>query len=185
MILHWYLYKDSKIKRIRLSDTHYISTIIFKIFLIGVTTFIFIVNFNLIGNIFSLIGLGKYSHYFWGVYTFQINQIILRIPIITLFIIFLYKNPHKDKKYYFYLLLFILDLLFSQLGELNEYSYRISQYLFVFNIIYLPWLAYNSKNAKILSKLILISFILVYWYYNFYFLGRTETVPFEFFNKIR
>ena len=70
----------------------------------------------------------------------------------------------------------------SQLGSISIYSSRISIYFSMFNCI-----AYSSiceigkkREVRTLSKMLLISFLLIYWIYYFAIRGFSETIPYQF-----
>lgn len=99
-----------------------------KIFVYGC---IALLSLSIIALILDRIGLSKYSGYIKGdngLYLLP-NQILIRLPIIILFLIRWKKILKEDKLAPFYGSMFVLDLLTSQLMSINAYAFRIGSFL--------------------------------------------------------
>ena len=141
---------------------------------------IMVMNSDMLVKVLEILGFDYYSKYIAGDVTFLVSKIIKIMPIILLFIItyryFIKKYPDS----YFYILMFVMDVLISQFSSVNAYGVRIGYLFQTFSIVSFPLLC-NSHPQKLINKLIkllLIIYLIVYWYYYFVYSGSNETVPY-------
>lgn len=145
---------------------------------------IFIVfNRDLLLSLLTAFGLDKYSGYLANQISISYLQIVIRIPLIY-FYVTQYKNMVKqNKNYTIFLVIFIIDLLVSNLSSSGKNSSRISVIFNFFTIISIPILSSVSKNNKlnILNKTAIICYSMIYWYVIYIYLGACNVYPYKFF----
>lgn len=154
-----------------------------KIFVYGC---IVLLSLNIIAVILSHIGLSKYIGYIQGnngLYLLP-NQILLRLPVILLFIIRWRKILKEDKLAPFYGAMIALDLLTSQLMSINTYAFRIGSFFSEYNILSYPALVYagnrKCKANRYMALLYVIAYLAYYWIYYYVITGTHATFPYVF-----
>ena len=143
---------------------------------------IILLGYNSLMPILNAVGLQKYIGYIDGDLAFLANQLVLRLPIIILFSINWKNLVNKERNTYFYFLMVILDLLFSQFSSITDQSGRIGMYFSMFIIYSLPSIAnsYRRLSSKTAMYSIVILYVTSTWFYDYVLQGRTETVPYMF-----
>ncbi len=178
-VIYKILKKKSKTNLTLTLGNHKILVRKIALLLIIFLSIIFIFNSSILTNILELIGLNYYVGYINGNVYFSIGKLIKYVPII-LIIIFEYKQLIKNENSYFYILMFILDILISYFSTVNIYAVRISYFFQIFNIILFPILIGTTKYQlnKIINYVIILLYLGTYWYYNFVITGANETIPY-------
>lgn len=136
---------------------------------------------SIIASILNIIG-SQYASYITGELQFSINQIIIRFPLIVVFLISskeLFR--YSPKKYYFYLSILLLDLCVSQFSTIGN-AYRISYYFLFFDVLFIGS-TFNtlSGKKKILVFIFLLLYCIVFWIFFIYNENSGETIPFKFY----
>lgn len=183
-ILFVYVYCTEKKKSIRATRFKlYESMAPIKIFVYGC---IMLLSLNTIAVILRYIGLSKYIVYIQGdngLYLLP-NQILLRLPIILLFVIRWKKVLKEDKLTPFYGSMLVLDLLTSQLMSINPYAFRIGSFFSEYNILSYSAMVYAGKRKhtakKYMTLLCVIAYLVIYWVYYYVIKGSHETFPYVF-----
>lgn len=178
-VIYKILKKKSKTNLTLTLGNHKILVRKIALLLIIFLSIIFIFNSSILINILELIGLNYYVGYINGNVYFSIGKLIKYVPII-LIIIFEYKQLIKNENSYFYILMFILDILISYFSTVNIYAVRIGYFFQIFNIILFPILIGTTKYQlnKIINYVIILLYLGTYWYYNFVIMGANETIPY-------
>lgn len=157
--------------------------------------FLMLCSVNLVADALQLVGLGKYVGYLGGgAVTFMPNQLILRIPIILMFVITLRQTKRRcgesiiDKSdgglVHFLLVVSVLAIIASQLSGSVAYSARIAVYLDVFSIAtlaYMVSIASKQNTSNIILVMACGLYIVTYWFYYYGYGNSGETVPYSFF----
>ena len=154
-----------------------------KIFIYGC---VMLLSLNIIAVILSHIGLSKYIGYIQGdngLYLLP-NQILLRLPIIIVFIIRWKKILKEDKLAPFYGSMLVLDLLISQLMSINAYAFRIGSFFSEYNILSYSALVYAGnrkyKANRYMALFYVIAYIMFYWVFYYVITGTHATFPYVF-----
>lgn len=148
------------------------------LFIVSVLGIFLIANSNVIVDFLGNIGMEYYSRYVNGKVTFLVSSIMKNLPIVLMFIIFGKNFKNKYSNAYFYILIFIYSIIIEQFTTVNVYAARIALIFSMFNIVSLSELSCSYKNKKILITF-LVCYLFTYWYYNFVFIGGSETIPYE------
>jgi len=150
-----------------------------KLALIIVVGIVFIVFYQLIGNLLRILGLGAYARYLSEGTVFLPGQILLRLPLFL--IIFLeWNHLKKEELNIFFIALLILDLLTSQLSGVNTQAIRISMYFAYTKLLLIPIL-YNGTRQKRIVRPAINLYLIAYWTYMFVITISGETYPYKFF----
>ena len=140
---------------------------------------------NLIVKIMGMIGLSAYVHYIMGDLTFLPNQLIIRLPILILSVIYKEKlYQEENDKFYFYVCCIIYTIVFSQFASVNSFSYRIAMTFSIFQISFIPCVASIPSKIKLsyskhfkFNRLIMFLYLLAWW--SYYCLLKTDsTLPY-------
>lgn len=184
LILFVYIYSSKKREFIRIGKiTIGEEMSIIKIFLYGC---IVLLSLNIITVMLSYFGFSKYIGYIQGNSDLFLmpNQIIIRLPIIILFIVRWKKLSKSDKLAPFYGAMLVLDLLVSQLLSLNSYASRICYYFSEYSLISYSALVYAGNQKLRTNRYIMLGYIIVYlviyWMYYYVITGFNETFPYVF-----
>lgn len=143
-----------------------------------------LMNLGTLLRIMSSLGLDRFSNYLVGDQLRLLpNQILLRLPLLAIFLINWKYFRKKGAVAAFYLAMLLLDMVASQLVSVDMYSFRIAAYFFLFATLAIPTMysTLESTPRRILTAICLIGYMLAYWYYTFVMQGRHETVPYHFF----
>lgn len=174
--------KKSEVKKnVHLKSSE--STFPIKVFIFGI---ILLLSLNVVATFLNYIGLSKYVGYIQGDNKLYIlpKQILLRLPIIVLFV-FRWKSIAKeDALAPFYASMIVLDLLASQLMSINEYAFRISSFFSEYNIVsYSALVHIKGRKHGIKHYIFLVyvlSYIVCYWVYYYVITGAHATFPYVF-----
>lgn len=151
-----------------------------KILLVMVVSLGVLFTLDQISGLLGAIGLGRFSGYISGDVGLQINQIIVRLPLLVLMFTHWKKMVKRGWNVHFFFIMTYLDILVSQLTSVNIYSGRIGEYFSIFNIIYLPliYMATKQRVNKMILMGYVIAYLLFYWFYYFVFEGIHQTYPY-------
>lgn len=147
---------------------------------------IVVLSFNKLTSILSYFNLDYYAKYIDSNIansTSNAMKFLREIPFILLILATSKGFKSKNKNAQFYLLLYIYNVIILLFSINNAYFYRIAYYFSIFNTILFPSLilSLNNKPNKIIYSFCLFTYLGIYWYYFFVFIGRYGTVPYQFF----
>lgn len=134
----------------------------------------------LVVKFLDLINLSRYSGYIMGNIQFMPNQIINRLPMIVLFILFLKKLHEFDRNIRFYFVMFFFELVCLQFTSVNAFGGRIATYFSIFSIISYSVICKIKTNGISVAKWITIAYLWIYWWYYYVYSGVSQTVPYIF-----
>ncbi len=131
----------------------------------------------------NLVGLQKYSGYLSEDISISRLQMAVHIPLLYFYITQFKNMITFDKKYIIFLVLFILDLLASNLSSAGLYASRIGVIFNFFIIISLVVLSSVSKNSKVnlFNNICVVCYCIAYWYLVYVYLGSCQVYPYEFY----
>lgn len=142
--------------------------------------FAFLIFHNSLGSLFNLVGLSRFAAYISGKVAFMPNQVIVRAPLLVLFI-FNWRKLKHNRENYFYLSMLIYAIIFAQFSSINIFAARLSMYFMIyytFTVVELDKI--RIKNININTIFVIIYSILYWWYYYVLF-NVAETVPYAMF----
>ena len=145
-----------------------------------------LLSLNFITILLRTFGLAKYAGYIQGNKSIFLltNQILLRLPIIVLFIIRWKRMAKEDELTPFYGSMFVLDLLASQLTSINIYAIRIASFFAEYNILSYCALIYAGNRKyranRYATLLYVLAYVLYYWIYYYIIMGTNATFPYVF-----
>lgn len=153
------------------------------VILITLVSFVAILNLDLLIQLMEMVGIDRFSTYLKGdTMHLLVNQIIIRLPLILLFVIN-WKHlrrftPHGA----FYLVILFIDMVLSQLISVDVYSFRIGYYFTVYLMLGIPALyaGIPCHVKRTATTVILVAYCLFYWYYTYVMQLRHETIPYTF-----
>lgn len=154
-----------------------------------------IVDFLIKSNLLS----DKYAMYltnFLGL-GFSFKSLLLKVPVIGIFV-YTYKYLDKDvEDYFFFLFIFIFDFIFYQLRIINVTFSRMSLYMYIFQILSVPYminfihsnipLNFSLPKIRKTYKVILndrlitqlyILYLVVVWFYQVVIAGINDIYPY-------
>lgn len=168
--------------KISIKSGKYNSTII-RLLLILFIGLVLLCGLNNLYYLFSeLPFLSGYAQYISGNVKFSINQIIVRIPIIILFVCNWEKIKKEKRLGCFLLSALIMDLIISQLVNVSfGQSGRIALYFGCYNIFSLPliYTSIENRQKKIFIKDLLIIYLFFYWWFYYVYKNVSETYPYQ------
>lgn len=186
LLIYWFLYgrkEKRKSKTENIFNNNYLKIICIAI--VGlILTFMPIV----MKRIFSSSPLfAQYLGYIPDTISLSISQLVVKLPFLIIILIE-WKSMKDNPLRYFYLLMAIIDILFSQfsgysaLSTASAFAGRISAYTSAFYIYSVPnaLMLDVNKNRKIILMFVLILFLIVYWYHFTIVLNYNETFPYVF-----
>lgn len=130
-----------------------------------------------------LINLGFISEYDYyltdiNIGNISLNAILFHIPIILIMLSF----SNKEEKHLNLLKgLVISGIILDFIGTSKQYLSRIALYYTMFEILLIPLLLkhINNQTTKKLISFLYIIFLVIYFVYQFYILGRHEIFPYQ------
>lgn len=184
VIMLVYMYSSKKREYVKIANFKLDESMApIKIFVYGC---ILLLSLNIITVVLRHIGLVKYIGYIQGDNGLYIlpNQILLRLPIIILFIIRWKRIAKEDRLVPFYGSMLVLDLLSSQLMSVNAYAFRISSFFSEYNIISYCALVYAGNRKyranRYITLFYILAYIVYYWIYYYVITGTHATFPYVF-----
>lgn len=163
---------------LRLQTACVVSVIIFAV------AMFFIMNPGILVKILSTAGLNQYIGYLEGNQVrLLLAQIVLRIPQVALLLISWKELNREDRATPFYLAVVLLDVAVAQLVSIDENALRISSYLSMFSILWIPavYRACRPGLKRNAVTVLVILYCLFYWYYTYVMQMRHQTIPYQFF----
>lgn len=148
--------------------------IIVAIILLGI---IALCNINYFVEFLSSIGFDKYINYINGSIVFMPNQIIIRLPIVILYIINWKIIIEEKDNFRFFVCMLCMDIICAQFTSVNIYSGRIALFFSQFSIIAFP-VFYAKERYKNVNKIILWGYLLFYWAFFFVLKMQDSTIPY-------
>lgn len=130
-----------------------------------------------------LINLGFISEYDYyltdiNIGNISLNSILFHIPIILIMLSF----SNKEQNHLNLLKgLVISGIILDFIGTSKQYLSRISLYYTMFEILLIPMLIkhINNQTTKKIISFLYIIFLVIYFVYQFYILGRHEIFPYQ------
>lgn len=179
-----YMYSQKQRKYIRIANFRLSGSLVpVKVFIYGC---IVLLSLNVIAVLLRNFGLAKYVGYIQGngsIYLLP-NQIILRLPIIILFIIRWRKILTEDELTPFYGTMIVLDLLASQLISINVYAFRIASFFSEYSMISYSALVYAGnrkyRTNRYVTLFYVLAYMVYYWIYYYIITGTNATFPYVF-----
>ena len=142
-----------------------------------------LMNLSLLLKVLSLVGMGQYSNYLQGNdIQLMASQIVLRLPLLIVLFWCFRSMCRTDSATPFYASVVLLDLVVSQLVSIDDNALRISAYLSMYNILWVPSAYHSCKKGmkRTLVTLLVIAYAVFYWYYTYILQGRHMTYPYVF-----
>ncbi len=156
---------------------------VIALILISTVSLMVILNLDVVLKLMSAIGFDRFSNYLEGnSMTLLVNQIIIRLPLLLLFVIYWKQLCRYTQAASFYFVMLVLDLIAAQLISIDTYAFRIGQYFLLYAIIAIPELYTSLKKplTRNLTTVFIIAYLLAYWFYNYVIQLRHETYPYQF-----
>ena len=134
---------------------------------------------------FSKLFINNLDFYFYNSYINRIDAsklslsyFIIYIPIILMMIFIKEKN---DKVINVGKSIMISGYLFGLIGTSAKYLNRISIYFTVFEILFVPYVlkSIKIKKTRIIIICLYISYLIVFFVYQYYYLGRHQIFPYN------
>lgn len=160
-----------------------ISSRTLSVVLISIVALAAVMNLDLILNLMSAVGFDRFSNYLKGnQISLMINQIILRLPLILLFLCNWKYFKKSTKAAAFYMTMLLLDMVAAQLISVDVYAFRIGHYFLQYVILAAPALYACRKPGfqRTTTVLLMIAYCLFYWYFTYILELRHETYPYAF-----
>lgn len=184
VIFFLYMYSQSQREYIRIANFRIDGSFApAKVFVYGC---IVLLSLNVIAILLRTFGLEKYAGYIQGngsIYLLP-NQIILRLPIIVLFLVRWKRMMAEDKLTPFYGSMLVLDLLASQLISINVYAFRIASFFSEYNMLSYSALVYAGNRKHRANRYMILLYVLVYivfyWIYYYVITRSHATFPYVF-----
>lgn len=123
----------------------------------------------------------KYSRYLTGNgFDLSLNPIILRAPIIIVFMVFYRKYKTKNNQLFdFFLVMLFADAILSLLRGVIPTLYRLSMYFGMIKIVAYPYTCVIfNRNSKKVVKTMLVMMLFIIWYYQIIIQGNEEVYPY-------
>lgn len=177
----------TNIKCIKIKTWPIDGTIIYYI-LFSAISFVFLLSINSVVPMMDQLGLGDYTQYLSGGYSFSLNQFIYQVPFIIIIILtnsLFVKLSHNKKRIRdvgtFLGCMFFINIFLSQINTISVISWRVVLLFSVMNIIIVPFAIRYCKIIKYkkVSIYILFIFLIAYWCLNIPILNRQDTLPYR------
>lgn len=185
MFVYWLLYRNTKTQLyFKLNNDHVLSEQALLSLFLSLMVVIALFSPAIIKEILSSFNLSKYVSYLPSSIKGSWIELITRLPFFAILLVE-WRNNSKNKLRYFYLVMTVLDICLSQLSGNDSaatvFGSRISWYTSVFYIYSMSDMLEVKKDTKTLvSKILLILYLCIYWYVFTVVLNYNETVPYIF-----
>ncbi len=185
MFVYWLLYRNTKTQLyFKLNNDHVLSKQALLSLFLSLMVVIALFSPAIIKEILSSFNLSKYVSYLPSSIKGSWIELITRLPFFAILLVE-WRNNSKNKLRYFYLVMTVLDICLSQLSGNDSaatvFGSRISWYTSVFYIYSMSDMLEAKKDTKTLvSKILLILYLCIYWYVFTVVLNYNETVPYIF-----
>lgn len=154
--------------------------IVLLFFLVAIAA---VMNLHLVLKLMSLVGLDRFSGYLKGEQMrLMVNQIILRLPLLVVFLINWKDMCRSHKATPFFMAMLLMDFVASQLVSVDINAIRIGNYFSVYSMLWLPALCACQRPGvkRSLTAFAISGYAVLYWYYFYIFSLRHETYPYAF-----
>lgn len=151
--------------------------------LVTAASFVAILNLDLVIKLMGLLGVSKFSNYLEGdEMHLLVTQIVLRLPVIFLFLINWKDLRKATPRAAFYLGMMLMDMVLSQLISVDVYSFRIGYYCSIYLLLAVPELygAIPCRFRRTVTTVAMIAYYLFFWYYTYVMQLRHATYPYSF-----
>lgn len=185
MFVYWLLYRNTKTQLyFKLNNDHVLSKQALLSLFLSLMVVIALFSPAIIKEILSSFNLSQYVSYLPSSIKGSWIELITRLPFFAILLVE-WRNNSKNKLRYFYLVMTVLDICLSQLSGNDSaatvFGSRISWYTSVFYIYSMSDMLEAKKDTKTLvSKILLILYLCIYWYVFTVVLNYNETVPYIF-----
>ena len=138
---------------------------------------------NIVVELMVATGMTRFAGYLSGdPLSLLPMQILIRLPLLLLFLVcwkLFRKNSHMAP---FYLTMLLLDILLSQLMSVAAHAIRIGMYFSAYTVLWIPamYSALRTRRQKLLFCGAVITYLLVYFLYNYVLQGRNQIYPYAF-----
>lgn len=183
--IYFYICLHKKVK-LQIKRFH-ISGYTLAVCILTLAAVLLLLNLNLLLKFMNAIGFDRFSNYLEGnQLTFLPKQILLRLPLIAIFLVNWKYFRKRGAAAAFYIAMLLMDVIAAQLISVDVYSFRIGSYFSLYTTLAVPTLyaTLEGKNRKLLTALCLIGYMLAYWYFTYVMQLRHETVPYQFFFEV-
>lgn len=173
-----FIYKKNKV--VFMISKKIIPKDIISVTFLSLIVFIAVFGTGILGRFIAALGLDKFSNYISGDVHLLPNQIMMRLPLIMLYVLNWRRMNNKDKLTPFYFTMLFWDLIASQLISVNVYAFRISMFFSAYSIFSIPalFVSQEKKNSKILITILVSLYLIYYWYYTYVVQGMHATIPY-------
>ena len=115
---------------------------------------------------------GKSISFFW-------QEFAIRAPAIALCAV-LYKPMKKINKYHaFWFIIMLIEAIISQLHSVMDFATRVGAYFWVSQIIEMSTACrIGDRSHRILSKGLVMLYVVLYWFVMFIYFGYNDTYPY-------
>jgi len=145
----------------------------FKLYILTICGLILVLTQNLIIDILNSLGLSWYVHYITGEISFLPNQIIIRLPLLFMCLIFRKELFRKEGDlFFFHCCCIIYAIIFSQFASVNSYAYRIAMIFSIFLVDFIPKICSVIPRVHLVNlheinynKLFMLLYLGVWWLY--------------------
>mgnify|MGYP001122597620 CR=1 FL=1 len=177
--------KNEKKVVVKISQYRFSLNTLVVMFLI-IFSVLIINNASWIAKILDILNMGYYGNYINGDVHFVLSSIIELLPIAVLFLLCGKKFIKKYENSYFLIINYVLNYLIIQISSINPYASRIGYIFSIFNMVLFTEIinTFDKKISKAIVLFLLVIYLFTFWYYNFVYLGRNETIPYVFYNKL-
>ncbi len=176
-ITYHLLAHDTKYKLTIFNRKVDILKVIFVLFYL--MTVIIVFNSKNIIDILNTMSIKLYSGYIVNNITISVKQMLLRLPIMALFIIFARYRKKNDKNWYILFAIAAFDLLFANISSASVNASRIG-YIFEFMyIISLPMIC-DTSDLKInkMNTILTVFYSYAFWLCIYVYYGSSEIIPY-------
>ena len=183
--IYFYICLHRKVK-LQIKKFH-LSGYTLAVCVLTIVSLLLLLNLNLLLKLMDAIGFDRFSNYLEGnQLSFLPMQILLRLPMIVIFLFNWKYFRKRGAAAAFYLAMVILEVIAAQLISVDTYSFRIGAYFSLYTTLAVPtmYATLESKPRKILTAVCLVGYMLAYWYFTYVMQQRHETVPYHFFFEV-
>lgn len=183
--VYWFIVRSSSKRRKKHYDRGYVlklgrlRTSIFSTRVIGAVLgcMLLIAMVPLIVIVIRALGKGYYVS---QGFSLMPKQIVLRLPLLAVFLI----SGRRSKEKYlhsFFMTLLIIEMTISQFASFSEQTVRICYFISMIDILCIPYLCtlYKGMHRTVLQGYYLM-YLGFYWIYFFVISGSGQTIPYLF-----
>lgn len=176
-LIYKLVFNNNKLKI--LVGTRKLNVLRVLLFLILITSIFLTFNLNILLKILSFLGLEYYYGYLSNDISISYSQILLRIPIVLIFLFYLRKNKERNNLFYFFFSIIVLDLIFANLASASRHASRIGYIFELMYIIILPLTCINKDNKiNKINTFFTLSYASFYWIFIYVIYKSSEIIPY-------